>query len=391
MYFSMLHVGKVIFWFAFAMIVYTYLGYPLFVYSLSLVSKKIVRRKLSHFDPFVSVVIAARNEETNIEARIRDLLEQDYPKEKLEIIVVSDGSTDGTTIVAGRISAEINAGRADDELLLRLLSYNPSRGKPSAVNMAVSQAKGDLIVFADCRQRFLADAIGHLVANFSDREVGCVSGELVFEKSRGSSIMAEMDVYWRFEKWLRKLESSTGSVPGATGAIYAIRRELFDPLPEQTLLDDVLTPLRVRMKGYRVVFEGRAVAYDTISNDFVKEKKRKIRTLAGNWQLLWLEPHLLSPVKNPLWFQYMSHKVLRLLVPYFFFLLLAAALYVRDYASLLVLFCLTLFFGMAVVPRLPGPFRILSRVHRICRAVIMLNYFAMVAPFSLVRPRRKLW
>ncbi len=385
------HIGAMLFWLAFAMIGYTYLGYPLLIYLWSRVPKKSAAKNVGRFDPFVSVVIAARNEEANMEARIRDLLKQDYPKDRLEIIIVSDGSTEGTAAIIDRLAAELNVGRADAEPLLRSVSYTPSRGKPSAINMGVAQAKGELVVFADCRQRFSTDAIRHLVVNFGDRTIGCVSGELVFEESRGSSIQAEMDAYWRFEKWLRKMESATGSVPGATGAIYGIRRELFDPLPEPTLLDDVLTPLRITMKGRRVVFEGRAVAYDTISKDFLKEKKRKVRTLAGNWQLLLLEPRLLNPLRNPLWFKFISHKILRLLVPYFFFLLLATALYVRGIVSSLVLLCLALCFGMAVVPGSAGPLRIFSKVRKICRAVVMLNYFALVAPFSFVNPRKNLW
>jgi poly-beta-1,6-N-acetyl-D-glucosamine synthase len=383
-------VARLVFWLAAFAIFYTYIGYPAFILLWSKIDKRSTNKKSGYSRPFVTVVIAARDEEENIGARIADILDQDYPKEKLEIIVVSDGSTDGTTTVLDRLTAQINAGRTHNPLL-RSLSCGSSRGKPSAINMGVSEARGELIVFADCRQRFSTDAITHLVANFSDPEVGCVSGELVFEESRGSSIRAEMDAYWRFEKWLRKLESATGSVPGATGAIYAIRRELFDPLPDPTLLDDVLVPLRVRMKGYRVIFEGSAIAYDTVSKDFLKEKKRKIRTLAGNWQLLLLEPRILNPVKNPLWFKFLSHKTLRLLVPYFFFLLVAAALFVHDFVSALLLLFLVVCLCVALFPQLPGRLRGLSKARRIVRAVVMLNYFAAMAPFSFVANRKRLW
>ena len=387
----MLLLVRSIFWLAAAMILYTYLGYPLLVLLWSKIGKKETAPKAQRIEPFVSVVIAARDEEQHIGARVQDLLKQGYPRDKLEIIVVSDGSTDNTTGILDRLAGKMNVGRAYDRPLLKCVRYRAHRGKPFAINRGISEAKGELIVFADARQRFAADAIRHLVANFINPQVGCVSGELVFEESRGSSIQAEMDAYWRFEKWLRKLESATGSVPGATGAIYAIRRELFDPLPEQTLLDDVLTPLRVRMKGYRVIFDNRAVAYDTVSKDFLREKKRKIRTLAGNWQLLLLEPILLNPIKNPLWIKFMSHKTFRLLVPYCFFVLVATALYLRDFFSLLTLFSLALCFGMALVPQLPDYLATFSKARRICRAVVMLNYFAMVAPFALANPRGRLW
>ena len=237
---------EVIFILSLLFVFYTYLGYPVFLYCWSIIVKKNVNKRHNKPEPFVSVVIAAKNEEKNIKRRIKNLLDQNYPINKLEIIIVSDGSNDNTNIIVQDLIKKLS----DTSLLygnniLKLIHYNSSHGKPYAINKGVKEAKGKIVVFTDCRQRFSKDAIKHLVANFNDKDVGCVSGELVFEKTPGSSIQAEMGVYWNFEKWLRKTESKTGSVLGATGAIYAIRRELFQPIPNSTLLDDVLIPLNI--------------------------------------------------------------------------------------------------------------------------------------------------
>ena len=274
---------------------------------------------------------------------------------------------------------------------MKLYSHNPSQGKPFCINTGVVAATGDIIVFADCRQRFADKAIKELVKNFADQKVGCVSGELALEKTPGSTIQTEMGAYWRFEKWLRKLESSTGSVPGATGAIYAIRKNLFRPLPVQTLLDDVLLPMHICMQGFRTIFENKAIAYDVISMNLDVEKKRKVRTLAGNWQLLILEPRLLNPLENPIWIRFMSHKIFRLLIPYCLITLLFIAFSLKDVYSFLFLTSVALFFLISVLPPMRGPFRIISKLTGIFRSIIFLNFFAFLAPLKLALTHRKLW
>ena len=211
-----------LFWILLCLIFFTYLGYPLGLYIKSVFKKYPI--SYGHTENFlrVSIVIAARNEEENIERRIRNIMNQDYPKENLEIIIVSDGSMDATESIVEKIIHETDGWTKG---FLRMYSHTPSLGKPFCINTGVAAATGDIVVFTDCRQRFADDAIKELVKNFTDQKVGCVSGELVFEETPGSSIQAEMGTYWNFEKWLRKLESKTGSVPGATGAIYAIRKK----------------------------------------------------------------------------------------------------------------------------------------------------------------------
>ena len=268
------------------------------------------RRRIGRTDPPVSIVLAVRNEAHRLRARVENLLSLDYRGAR-QIIVVSDGSTDSPERALGGLPATV-------QLICR-----PPRGKAAALNAGVAQARHDILVFADARQNFAPDALRLLVAPFADPRIGGVTGELVLDseqphpgRAHDSSVAEGVGLYWRYEKALRRYESIVGSTLGATGAIYALRRELWQPLPDDTLLDDVLAPMRAVLAGYRVVFEDRAKAFDIAAPDAAAESRRKIRTLAGNVQILWQEPRLLVPVVNPVWVQYISHKVGRLLVPY---------------------------------------------------------------------------
>lgn len=304
----------VLFWASLILIIYTYVGYPLLVAIFLRISPRTVSKRPVYSS--VSVVIAVHNGESCIEQRLQNLMDQDYPRDKLEIIVVSDGSTDRTVASAQLFVSDV----------VSIFALDKNDGKAVALNYGVDRAKGDLVVFTDARQEFQVDAIKSLVANFADESVGCVSGELHFLEDPESKIEAEMGAYWKYEKFIRRSESASGSVVGATGCIYAIRRELYQPLPTGTILDDVLTPMNIARTGKRVLFEGQAVAYDIVSKNTAQEWRRKVRTLAGNWQLFTLAPWILLPWENPLWLRYISHKLLRLLVPFGMVLLLCSTL-----------------------------------------------------------------
>ena len=292
-----------IFWLCLTIIGYTYIGYPLLLWLLARVSPLEVAA--APIMPDVTVVIAAMNEEKNIGDRLDNILSQEYSPERFEIIVVSDGSTDRTDEIV----------QSYKERNVTLLKLESRQGKAIALNEGINSASGEIIVFTDARQCFAPGAILQLAANFADSSVGCVSGELMFFDNN-SGIQAEMGGYWRFEKWIRSNESRSGSVVGATGSIYAIRKALYQPLPSGTILDDVLTPLNVVMQGYRCIFDGGAIVYDIISETVNQEWRRKVRTLAGNWQLLSLRPALLLPSLNPILWRLISHKLLRLVVPF---------------------------------------------------------------------------
>jgi poly-beta-1,6-N-acetyl-D-glucosamine synthase len=303
-------VSEILFWLSLVFIAYTYIGYPIILILLLRLKPQIVKKH--PISPTVSIIVAARNEEKNIAMRLRNLCEQDYPDNKIEIIIVSDNSVDKTN--------EIVQSFGDSRITL--LSLQQPSGKALAVNSGVAAAHGEILVFADARQRFEKNAIRELVANFSDPEIGCVSGEMVFLDNIDSNVRTEMNAYWRYEKSIRKNESATGSVMGASGSIFAMRRSLFKPLPAGTILDDVLTPMNIINQGYRVVFDSDAIAYDSVSKDVEQEWRRKVRTLTGNWQLLGLAPWLVIPWRNKDWVRFLSHKIFRILVPFFLVLLL---------------------------------------------------------------------
>lgn len=309
-----------LFWISIAAILYTYAGYPILVWLLSRLRARKVQR--AEVEPSVSIVIACHNEQDKIERRIRNLLECDYPNALMEIVVVSDGSTDFTAEVARRFSTN----------QVNLLAYEDQRGKAIALNVGVEIASGEIIIFADARQSFDPEAIKELVANFADPSVGAVSGELLIDGGGSASVGEGVGLYWKYEKWIRKSESRAGSAIGATGAIYAIRRALWRPLPENTILDDVYTPMAIALAGHRVVFEEKARAHDIAADSAHREFARKVRTLTGNYQLCQLMPRLLVP-NNLLLFQFYSHKLMRLVSPIFFLLLFATNLIIAASSS----------------------------------------------------------
>ncbi len=320
-----------IFWLSLAFVAYVYIGYPMLIAVWAKVSTALrrPRPRASGFEPGVSIVIAARNEARRLPKRIANLLSLDYPADRRQIIVVSDGSTDDTMAV-------LEACDGVESIAL------PPCGKAAALNAGVARARHEIVVFADARQVFAPDALRELTAPFVDRSIGGVSGELVLDaeselfanrrgrgdrrhkprpsgdrrRSISSTIADGVGAYWRYEKALRRMESAIDSTLGVTGAIYAVRRDLWSPLPADTLLDDVLAPMRIVLNGHRVVFNDRARAFDSAAADADGEARRKVRTLAGNFQLLALEPRLLLPWRNPVWLQYLSHKIARLFVPY---------------------------------------------------------------------------
>jgi cellulose synthase/poly-beta-1,6-N-acetylglucosamine synthase-like glycosyltransferase len=194
-----------------------------------------------------------------------------------------------------------------------------------ALNAGVAASNSDIIVFADARQQFAPSAVAELVANFADPQVGAVSGELMLGAETGQLGAEGSGLYWKIEKWIRRKESEFDSVVGVTGAIYAIRRSLFSPLPKGAILDDLLVPMRIALGGHRILFEPRALAFDKIEGDYAQVLHRKIRTLAGNYQTIKLCPDLINPWRNRLFFQFVSHKVCRLVAPFLLLLLFVSS------------------------------------------------------------------
>jgi cellulose synthase/poly-beta-1,6-N-acetylglucosamine synthase-like glycosyltransferase len=295
------------FWTALGLVGYVYGGYPAIVCLLSRLSPRPIRRGPA--TPTITIVITAHNEERHIAAKIENCLALAYPADRLNLAVVSDGSTDRTAAVVGNYASRF-PGR------IALITLPRRRGKATALNVGVARASGDIVLFADARQQFDPEVATALIQNFADPAVGAVSGELILRSPGGNGQGEGLGLYWRYEKEIRKAESGWGSSMGYTGAVSAIRRSLFEPLAEETLLDDLVTPLRVIARQYRVVFEPRARAYDTVSAAPGQEFGRKVRTLAGVLQTCLNVRTLIGPLPARVWWQLLSHKLLRLFVPY---------------------------------------------------------------------------
>ena len=295
--------AAVAFWVGAGLLAYTYVGYPVLMTVLAALAPRRIRKR--DVEPSVSVLLVLRDEQARVVYRLANLIRLDYPSDRLEILVGSDGSIDAT----------VRATRPY-EYRVRVFDFPGRRGKAAVLGDLVAEAQGEILAFADARQEFSAETLRALVAPFYDPEVGGVGGELLLTRGDDAAgVGAGVGAYWRYEKAIRKAEGAFHSTVGTTGAVYAIRRELFEPLAPDTILDDVLIPMRVVRKGYRVVFEPRARAFDRPSEDARHEFRRKVRTIAGNFQLFARERWLLSPARNPVWFQTLSHKGLRLLGP----------------------------------------------------------------------------
>ncbi len=292
------------FWACIAFIAYPYVVYPLVLAIVTRLGGRPVAAASGRL-PSVSVVLVARNEAAAIGRRVREFAGLIAASGlRGEVIVVSDGSTDDTA----------QAARAAGGETVRVIDLPTNVGKAAALSAGCAEASNDVLVLADARQTWAPDALVRLLENYADPAVGAAGGDLVVEEAPG--VMAGVGLYWRFEKWLRRTESRLHSSVGLTGAICSVRRELFPSIPPGTILDDVYWPLRVVMQGYRVVHDERARAYDRLPDRARDEFRRKVRTLSGNFQLIVRLPSLLLPWRNPIWWQFVSHKLTRLLVPW---------------------------------------------------------------------------
>lgn len=282
------------------LIAYVLAGYPA---ALGLIARRRGRpvRRSTEL-PAISVVIPVHNGGRFLRSKLESVLNADYPTEKLQVLIMLDGCTDTSEGIA----------REYFDHNVRFISL-PRSGKPAALNAAALQATGEIMVFTDVRQDLHPDALRKLVGPFCEPGIGVVSGELIL---RTGATQAEADVglYWRYETWIRRQLSLVDSMFGATGPFYAIRRQLFVPIPNDILLDDMYLPLSVFFKGYRLVVEPEAVAFDYPMTR-QREFGRKVRTLGGNYQLLLRMPRLLTPSNRLLW-HFLSYKAGRLMLPW---------------------------------------------------------------------------
>jgi cellulose synthase/poly-beta-1,6-N-acetylglucosamine synthase-like glycosyltransferase len=370
---------RFVFWLSLLCVFYTYLGYPVLIWLLArLRPRPWISRPIS---PSVSIVMAVHNGAALLPSKIQHLLELDYPNIQ-EIIIVSDGSNDGT-----------------DELLTleqhpRLISIilPEHSGKAVAVNAGVAKATGEVILFVDIRPEIAHGAIQELVSNFADPSVGCVAGELILRTtSHDHTSAAVSSLYWRYEKWIRNCESIFASPVGVYGGFYAIRRELAVPQPAGMILDDMFQPLSIIRQGYRSVLDPQAYVYDTWPAKIEKEFQRKVRTLAGNFQLFQFAPWTLTP-RNPVLFQLLSHKVTRLVVPYLMILLLLSTLALSGASPLYAAFAaIQILCWTSAAASLCCKIPILHRAAAPAGAMLVLLVAAVTGLYKFLFTRGELW
>ncbi|MBL9115408.1 MAG: glycosyltransferase [Verrucomicrobiaceae bacterium] len=305
-----------------------YPGYPLL---LALLPRPNVKPPLANDTP-VSVVLVAKNESNRIESRIANLQASEHPIQ--EIILVCDGCTDETANLARARGAKV-------------IEQPVSKGKPAGVNAGVAAASSEIVVLCDARQRFEHSTIRNLARWFSDSSTGAVSGALEIETA-GTAQGRGVDAYWKLEKFIRRVESDLDSSVGCTGAVYAVRRTSFVPMPDDTILDDVVVPMEIAKRGDRVRFDPEALAYDPQQLDGAKELNRKVRTLAGNFQMMARYPEWMLPWGHRLWWKLICHKYLRLTGPVALALMIVATFALQPLVAWVLW---GTFFGLAMLGR----------------------------------------
>jgi len=379
----------IVFWFSVIFVLYTYVLYPILLWlfvrikqsngkyrrgdskenKIEYHSKSSTDQHLESDLPTVTIIIAVYNGESYLHSKIQSLLSQNYPQDKLSIIFSSDGSNDNT----------INILESYSEI--ELIRGQSRQGKATALNRAVVNTDSDIIVFTDVRQRLSGDAVLQLVKRLDDAAVGAVSGELLLESSSDNS-SHQLGLYWEYEKFIRKHESKLHSVPGVTGALYAIRRIDYPLLNENTLLDDFEVPISIIRKGKRVVFEENAIAYDKVSDSIGVERQRKIRTLMGNYQSFSRNRWLFLPIANPIFWQFISHKFFRLLVPYFLIIILVLPLVIGGLWYQILFFIQLVFYVLALTAQYFKSKSPLLKIINFCQVFLLMQLTVIVALYK---------
>lgn len=371
---------EAIFWLSVGSIGYTYFGYPLVLIVIAGVRQlrgdwayiatgktRRASRSLTEV-PSVAVLVAAHNEERDIAERIRNLLALDYPADRLHIYIGSDGSTDGTEREAAPLLGE----------QVHWHGFQQRRGKPSVLNDLAAVAHESLLVFTDANTSFEPQTVARLVQHFEAEEVGCVCGELRLVANPGCENPDHL--YWRYERLLKYFEARLGVLLGANGGVYAIRRELFQAIPGNTIVDDFWISMSLNAKGYRCVYDPEARATETVPPRISDEFRRRVRIGIGNFQALRQFAHLLSPLRGYLAFAFFSHKCLRWFAPHLMIVALVANLVLAaDSLSYQILLIAQLcFYALAVLGYLWGKAGTVPSVLRIPSFFVGMNAALLV-------------
>ena len=331
---------ETVFWVIIILIFHTYVFYPIIMFFLAKRSTQEISAAPLIWFPKISLVVSVFNEEKVLDNKLKNLQSIDYPSSQVEFLIGSDGSTDGSVSILKR----------NTDVKLKIFDFNVRRGKAAVLNDLIAAATGEIIVFTDANTEFKHTTMLELVKHFENPTVGAVSGLLILRSSKKGTKTGEHS-YWVFENKLKSFESTVGSLLGATGGVYAIRKELFKPLPTDiSIADDFLIPMEILKKGYRCVFEPLAIAYEDLEQWIANEFRRKARIGAQNFNVLFHISSLLHPKHGLTAFSLWSHKLIRWFVP-FFLLTLTMILPVLSidssfYSAVLSLWLLFLLIGI---------------------------------------------
>lgn len=366
-----------VFWISAAYVAYTYLGYPVLLAFWKRLRGRDVPPPATDFLPAVTVIVTARNEVDSIRPKLQDLLRQDYPAERLEIIVASDQSTDGTNEAVAHIAAS--------NPRVRLAAYEENIGKAVAVNRTFPMANGEIVILSDARQRVASEAVRRLAAHFADPEVGITGAEMTLVDEHGEPSNECTGLYWRYERALRRLEADLGLLAGVSGAFFAIRKDVFRDIPPGSYCEDVTLALFARDAGYRVEWEAGSRVYEVMRDPYV-EFRRKVRTLVGNYQLLSQFWPLYLPWRGKLAFTLISHKLCRLFIPIALALIFVSAfpLAAEHPAYLPIVVAQVALYAAGGLGLARSAWR-RSRLVNACGAFCMLNWAALVALAHVLR------
>ncbi len=358
---------KIIFWTSLIIILYSYFGYPALLYFLTRFYRR-KRRIDDQYRPSISLIISAYNEQDTLQSKLENCYQLDYPKKRLEILIGSDGSDDQTNQILDE----------SDQSLIKPYIYKKRSGKASVVNRLVKQAQGTILVFSDANTLYDRNALKNMVKHFADAKVGGVCGRLCLLNPNQKSSGQGESLYWKYETRIKKWEGQIKTVIGANGAIYAIRKSLYRPLStKKILVDDFVISLKVVEAGYDVVFDDKAIAYETTSTKLKGEFKRKTRIGVSNFNSISQLKSLLNPLRGFAAFGFWSHKIIRWFIPFFFIATFISNIFIL-YLTLyrIVMLLQLLFYFLAIVAY------VLDKMHK-CPKYLLIPYYLCAVNLGL--------
>lgn len=367
----------IVFWTTVALIFYAYGGYALLISLLSLVVRNPIRID-EKYEPTVTILITAYNEEKAIAKKLNNTLDLDYPHDRLEILVASDGSTDRTDQIV------LDYGKRNK--IVRLIRVEGRVGKTETQNQAVSAANGEIVIFSDATTDYKIDAIRKIVRNYGDSTVGAVSGRYNYITEKGSAMGMATVLFWKYENFIKSCQTQIKTITGCCGCIYSVRKALYVPL-RRDVTSDLVEPLKIFEKGYRIAFEPQAIAYETTTEHSSEELKMRIRVITQGMNGLLHMKQLLNPVRHGfVGVQLLSHKVLRWLIPVLMIILLLSNWFLLGYWFYDLVFYLQMgIYGLAAAGWWLDRYGVKAKLTSLPLYFCVINIACLISLFNVIK------